>query len=185
MSWNILCIGHLQLCHPILDDGTNCSDSKNIGKYIENFKCLGDTSDRLLKEVHLSFPSGHSSFSMFTMLYCTVSIFTIMTVAWSDYAFSTLLPFQNVFSLKQIYLQSRMTWRGSKLFKHFLQYLMMMMAWFTCMSRISDYKHHWSDVLAGGLIGATFAIITVSIAFLVFIFKFWVLVQSDTMGFFV
>ncbi|XP_055316381.1 putative phosphatidate phosphatase [Sitodiplosis mosellana] len=115
------------VCKPILLDGTNCSDDINRGRYIENFKCLGDSGERLLKEVHLSFPSGHSSFSCYTMLYCA------------------------------IYLQARMTWRGSRLLKHFLQYVLIMMAWFTCMSRISDYKHHWSDVLAGGLIGVTVA----------------------------
>lgn len=56
-----------------------------------------------------------------------------------------------------------MTWQGSKLLKHFIQYLLIAMTWFTCMTRISDYKHHWSDVLAGGLIGATFAIVVVSV----------------------
>lgn len=34
-----------------------------------------------------------------------------------------------------------------------------MMTWFTCLSRISDYKHHWSDVLAGALLGVTCALI--------------------------
>lgn len=71
--------------------------------------------------------------------------------------------FSNAYTFSvQIYLQSRMTWRGSKLLKHFLQYILLMMAWFTCMSRISDYKHHWSDVLAGGVIGITCATIIVS-----------------------
>jgi len=36
------------------------------------------------------------------------------------------------------------------------------MAIFTSLTRIGDYKHHWSDVLAGVLIGTTTAIIIVS-----------------------
>lgn len=122
------------VCNPIMPDeygiyATNCSHPMNFGRYIEDFRCLEDSGNRLLKEMRLSFPSGHSSFSMYTMLYCA------------------------------IYLQTRMTWKGSKLFKHFLQYILLAMTWFTCMSRVSDYKHHWSDVLAGALIGATFAIV--------------------------
>lgn len=62
----------------------------------------------------------------------------------------------------QLYLQSRMKWRGSRLLKHFLQFMLMIIAWFTALSRISDYKHHWSDVLAGSVIGILFAFLVVS-----------------------
>ncbi|KAL4703101.1 hypothetical protein ACJJTC_018138 [Scirpophaga incertulas] len=77
----------------------------------------------------LSFPSGHSSFSAYTMIY---------------------------FSM---YIQKRFSWKGSKLFKHALQLILILMAWYTVMTRVSDYKHHWSDVLAGFSIGMLYAIV--------------------------
>jgi phosphatidate phosphatase len=83
-----------------------------------------------MKEMRLSFPSGHSSFSMYSMLYFA------------------------------IYLQKRMDWDGSKLLKHTLQFLAIAAAVFVAMTRISDYKHHWSDVLSGLIIGTIVACVT-------------------------
>lgn len=37
------------------------------------------------------------------------------------------------------------------------------MAWFTALSRVSNYKHHWSDVLAGATLGTVVAVVMVSI----------------------
>lgn len=59
-------------------DGTTCANATNHGKYIEDFTCEEDKyelSERKIKEMRLSFPSGHSSFSAYTMIYCAVSIF--------------------------------------------------------------------------------------------------------------
>ncbi|XP_055538694.1 putative phosphatidate phosphatase [Wyeomyia smithii] len=118
------------VCIPRMPDNTTCKDEINRHRYIVDFKCISElSSPRMLKEMRLSFPSGHSSFSMYTLVFCA------------------------------IYLQSRMNWRGSKLLKHFIQYLLILLAWYTCLSRISDYKHHWSDVLAGGVLGSTVAIV--------------------------
>ncbi|XP_073813142.1 wunen isoform X2 [Musca autumnalis] len=118
------------VCQPIMADGSTCADAINQGKYITNFHCAGvGSTERMLKEVGLSFPSGHSSFTFYGMVYLA------------------------------IYLQCRMTWRGSKLMRHFLQFVCLMLAWYTALSRVSDYKHHWSDVLGGSLIGSLVAII--------------------------
>lgn len=95
--------------------------------YIEDFECKGD--DYQIREVRLSFPSGHSSFSMFAAVYI------------------------------MIYLQKRMTFIFPSLIRPAIQMGVFSMAWFTCLSRISDYKHHWSDVLGGAVVGALSAII--------------------------
>src|SRR5688572_15973952 len=56
-----------------------------------------------------------------------------------------------------------MTWKGSKLLRHFLQGVLIYLAIYVCLSRVSDYKHHWSDVLAGAILGFFVAALTVSI----------------------
>lgn len=82
---NSIVYTNLQVCQPILKDGTNCSNPINFGKYIEEFQCNSEfSSERMLKEMRLSFPSGHSSFSVYTMLYCAVSILLFKTFFTND-----------------------------------------------------------------------------------------------------
>lgn len=104
----------ISVCQPMIQPGnTTCSDPANRNRYIEDFICGNpESTPRRLKEMRLSFPSGHSSFSMYTMVFAA------------------------------LYLHCRMDWRGSKLLKHVLQFTFIMLAWFTALSRISDYKHH-------------------------------------------
>ncbi|XP_076242967.1 putative phosphatidate phosphatase isoform X2 [Calliopsis andreniformis] len=115
----------MSVCVP----NVNCSLAENHHRYIENYVCTGNVPYKMLKEVRLSFPSGHSSFSAYTMVYLA------------------------------LYLQLRLTWKGSKLLRHFLQLVCLLMAWFTALSRVSDYKHHWSDVLAGSTLGTIVALV--------------------------
>ena len=63
----------------------------------------------------------------------------------------------------QLYLQARFLWKGSKLLRHFLQVVVIYAAIYVCLSRITDYKHHWSDVLSGVVIGVFVAALTVCI----------------------
>ncbi|KAH8297122.1 hypothetical protein KR044_005176, partial [Drosophila immigrans] len=124
----------LTLCQPVLPDGSNCSDPSNAGRYIDQFTCsTPNLSAKMLKDMRLSFPSGHASFACYSMIFVV------------------------------IYLQRRMRWPHLRMFRHLLQFLLLMFAWYTALSRISDYKHHWSDVLAGSAIGFTYAVVVVSI----------------------
>lgn len=97
--------------------------------YIEDYTCTTTAySEKLLKDVHLSFMSGHSSFSAVCLLYLV------------------------------LYLQSRFNWTSLGLVKHLLQAGLVFLTFYTGMSRISDYKHHWSDVLIGLLQGTLVAV---------------------------
>ena len=103
----------ITVCQPVMRDGTNCSNPLNRYRYIEDYNCSNmEATAQQLRQMHLSFPSGHSSFAMYTMFFAA------------------------------IYLHYRMNWKGSNLFRPLLQFLVVMLAWYTALSRISDYKHH-------------------------------------------
>lgn len=78
---------------------------------------------KMVEEARKSFFSGHASFAMYTMLYLA------------------------------FYLQARLSWRGARLLRPLLQFLLVMIAIYTGLSRISDYRHHPSDVLTGFIQG--------------------------------
>ncbi|KAI8037899.1 hypothetical protein M5D96_009400 [Drosophila gunungcola] len=59
-----------------------------------------------------------------------------------------------------IYLQAALSTSLSKLLKHLLQFLFVMFGWYVSLTRITDYHHHWSDVLAGAALGVVFAWLT-------------------------
>ncbi|XP_076000293.1 phosphatidic acid phosphatase type 2D [Genypterus blacodes] len=81
------------------------------------------SNHKMEEEARKSFFSGHASFAMYTMLYLA------------------------------FYLQARLSWRGARLLRPLLQFLLVMIAIYTGLSRISDYRHHPSDVLTGFIQG--------------------------------
>ena len=62
----------------------------------------------------------------------------------------------------QFYLQSRFTWRGARLLRPLTQFTLIMMSFYTGLSRVSDHKHHPTDILAGFIQGALVAYCIVS-----------------------
>uniref|UniRef100_G3PV47 Phospholipid phosphatase 1 n=1 Tax=Gasterosteus aculeatus aculeatus TaxID=481459 RepID=G3PV47_GASAC len=114
----------LAVCKP--DWGKiNCSS----GAYVEDFACTGDPD--VVNEARLSFYSGHSSFSMYCMLFLA------------------------------LYLQARLRADWARLLRPTIQFFLIAATVFTGLSRVSDYKHHWSDVLTGLLQGALMAVLVV------------------------
>lgn len=113
----------LDVCKP---DWTkiNCSTG-----YIEDFVCSGDATS--VNEGRLSFYSGHSSFSMYCMLFLA------------------------------LYLQARLQVEWARLLRPTFQFFLIAASVYTGFSRVSDYKHHWSDVLCGLLQGALVAILVI------------------------
>ncbi|KAM9735615.1 phospholipid phosphatase 1 isoform 2-T2 [Menidia menidia] len=114
----------LDVCRP---DWKSISCSS--GGYIENYTCTGDPT--MVNEGRLSFYSGHSSFSMYCMLFLA------------------------------LYLQARLQVHWARLLRPTLQFFLIAASVYTGLSRVSDYKHHWSDVLTGLLQGALMALLVV------------------------
>ncbi|XP_071118611.1 phospholipid phosphatase 1-like [Haliotis cracherodii] len=99
--------------------------------YIMDFTCKGTNSYRL-RDMRLSFPSGHASIAVYCMIFLMA------------------------------YLQARLTTARTNLIRPVMQLVAFGLAFFTCLSRISDYKHHWSDVLAGAILGTLISCLVIT-----------------------
>ncbi|KAJ8262772.1 hypothetical protein COCON_G00152290 [Conger conger] len=114
----------LDACKPVWEN----IDCKS-GGYIENFTCTGDSTE--VQEARVSFYSGHSSFSMYCMVFLA------------------------------LYLQARLRAEWARLLRPTAQFFLIAAAFYVGLSRVSDYMHHWSDVLVGLTHGGVIAILTV------------------------
>ncbi|XP_041272632.1 phospholipid phosphatase 2 isoform X1 [Onychostruthus taczanowskii] len=86
---------------------------------------------RNVTESRLSFYSGHSSFGMYCMMFLA------------------------------LYVQARLVGKWARLLRPTIQFLLIAFAIYVGYTRVSDYKHHWSDVLVGLLQGALIAVLIV------------------------
>ncbi|CAF1425527.1 unnamed protein product [Adineta steineri] len=127
---------YLSICNPVWSNIqctqtiSTASGSLNIPLYITDHNCNSTATATQLQEARLSFPSGHSSYS--------------------TYAFVFLF----------VYFEARLVCPNIQFLKPFLQCICIAIAFFTCLSRITDFKHHPTDVIGGAILGFSIAVFT-------------------------
>ncbi|XP_017042248.1 LOW QUALITY PROTEIN: putative phosphatidate phosphatase [Drosophila ficusphila] len=117
------------VCRPHFPDGSSCSDVQHSGEleYHTDYECRPDlslASEEMIRDVNVSFPSGHSAMAFYGLVFVA------------------------------LHLRRRRSPLGGSLLGPVLQLACVAVAWFVALSRVMDYKHHWSDVAAGSLLGA-------------------------------
>lgn len=64
--------------------------------------------------------------------------------------------------LFQMYITSTIKAKGTRLAKPVLCLGLMCLAFLTGLNRVAEYRNHWSDVIAGFLVGISIAVFLVS-----------------------
>lgn len=71
-----------------------------------------------------------------------------------------------------MYITSTVKARGTRLAKPVLCLGLMCLAFLTGINRVAEYRNHWSDVIAGFIIGISIAVFLVSVYLSLFFFFF-------------
>ncbi|KAM4889469.1 phospholipid phosphatase 2 isoform 2-T2 [Thomomys bottae] len=103
----------------------------NCSAYVQQLDRVCRGSAANVTEARLSFYSGHSSFGMYCMVFLA------------------------------LYVQARLCWKWARLLRPTVQFFLVAFALYVGYTRVSDHKHHWSDVFVGLLQGALVASLTV------------------------
>lgn len=119
----------IAVCQPDLSQ-LNCTTETLTGVYF-NAIYTGDTfctntNTAAVKEARFSFPSGHSSYSSYCMMFLI------------------------------IYIENRLLLLRFRYLKPLIQTTAFIAALVTCLSRVSDNQHRASDVWAGAILGIIF-----------------------------
>ncbi|XP_061388278.1 phospholipid phosphatase 1-like [Musca vetustissima] len=123
------------LCQPISLEGFTCEQLSGASVYIAEYTCSG--SSHRGSSIYKSFPSGHSSLAFYGLLYL---------VLYFRRSFEVLKGNQGFFAT--LYRPLILV----------IQLLCLSVAAMVAISRVFDYKHFWSDVAAGSVLGATVAL---------------------------
>jgi len=144
---------YLTLCKPNMTSQL-CKDQYGYSRFVtedEDSICLGlthgNTTKKQLHEARLSFLSGHSSFSF----YCAAFIIIYLQARLSN--------FPPILSSARV----RLTFRVLKVLRPFVQFALIILAFWISLTRISNFFHHPMDVATGAIVGIIFALVTICI----------------------
>ena len=156
----------LTICNPVLSEelcyGTNEGTEKyRAMKYVEGVQCKRQAEvsgvdfeeadwNKKVKDARKSFLSGHSAFSFYCAVYLTLYLGTRLINLKTKEKF---IGQQRSGTLMLLIL---------KALRPFIQFGLLATAFYICLSRVSDYKHHPRDVIAGGLFGSLSAYLTIT-----------------------
>lgn len=126
----------MQRCQPDVD----CASLVNANKYIEVFTCSNSQlGSRGLSYIMTSWPSGHASVMFYSMFYLAIYLNTVIPAI--------------------VQLSSLRVKRGfDPLILYAIYVLMLSLAGYIALTRVSDYHHHPLDVFSGSVIGSLIAI---------------------------
>lgn len=109
----------------------NCTDTHGLPAYITNYQCRGDESSSAMINARLSWPSGHSSTAAFGLIFASLYFASIPSV----------------------YCRS-----GVKMALFVTPILLSVLV---ASSRITDFRHHPTDVLSGYILGLLVCLLVV------------------------
>jgi len=139
----------LTVCDIDLSDDL-CKDN-GFYKFVTDYNCTG-TKDGMeshdVMEARKSFLSGHSSFSFYS------ATFLILYLQARLYSRRPLLGVERI--QRGV---SKVLFRAGRTARPFIQFCIFALAFWICMTRISDYKHHPGDVAVGMLVGVVWAVL--------------------------
>jgi len=144
----------LTVCQPDMSPET-CKDSNGYPIFVMNYTCNAKTEEELhiVREARKSFLSGHSSFSFYS------AVFIIMYLHARLSSRSRIETSKKGNEEGKCVIISRFFLRGLKTLRPFIQFGCFIGAFYIALSRISDYRHHPTDVITGIIVGLFYAAI--------------------------
>ena len=145
----------LTLCNPTLTR-SDCLDQNKFTKYVVNFTCNTNGDEDYEKEIsdaQKSFFSGHSSFSFYCATFLVIFLHSRLAEKYKSEKHGRQIQKANYWA--------RLTFRGLRILRPYIQFGIFLLAFFISLTRITDYKHHPTDVITGALIGVIYALILI------------------------